>query len=38
MVNNIVRSKYIFMKNSKIEILVSNYKFGLQVHLQSEKK
>ena len=29
MVNNIVRSKYIFEENNKIEILFSNYIFGL---------
>ena len=29
MVNNIVRSKYIFVENNKIEILFSNYIFGL---------
>ena len=28
-VNNIVRSKYIFVENNKIEILFSNYIFGL---------
>ena len=35
MVNNIVRSKYIFVDNNKIEILFSNYIFGLisEVHL-----
>ena len=34
---NIVRSKYIFVENNKIEILFSNYFFGLasKVHLQS---
>ena len=37
MVNNIVRSKYIFLENIKIEILFSNYIFGLtfESHLQS---
>ena len=29
MINNIVRSKYIFMENNKIEILFSNYILGL---------
>ena len=29
MVNNIVRSKYIFVENIKIEILFLNYIFGL---------
>ena len=29
LVNNIVRSKYIFVENNKIEILFSNYIFGL---------
>ena len=29
MVNNVVRSKYIFVENDKIEILFSNYIFGL---------
>ena len=29
MVNKIVRSKYIFVENDKIEILFSNYIFGL---------
>ena len=29
MVNNIVRSKWIFVENDKIEILFSNYIFGL---------
>ena len=29
MINNIERSKYIFVENNKIEILFSNYKFGL---------
>ena len=35
MVNNIVRSKYIFVENNKIEILFSNYISGLisEVHL-----
>ena len=35
MVNNIVRTKYIFVENKKIEILFSNYLFGLtfQSHL-----
>ena len=28
-VNNIVRIKYIFVENNKIEILFSNYIFGL---------
>ena len=37
MVNNIVRSKYIFVENNKIEILFSNYIFGLtfESNLQS---
>ena len=35
MVNNIVRSKYISVENNKIEILFSNYIFGLTFHLQS---
>ena len=29
MVNNIVRSKYIFVENNKIEILFSSHIFGL---------
>ena len=29
MVNNIVRSKYVFVKNNKIQILFSNYILGL---------
>ena len=29
MVNNIVRSKYILVEKNKIEILFSNYIFGL---------
>ena len=29
MVNKIVRSKYIFVENNKIEILFSNYIFGV---------
>ena len=37
MVNNIVRSKYIFVKNNKIEILFSNYIFGLTFQSPSSK-
>ena len=29
MVNNVVRSKYIFVENNKIEILFSHHLFGL---------
>ena len=29
MVNNVVRSKYIFVEKNKIEMLFSNYIFGL---------
>ena len=37
MVNNIARSKYIFVENNKVEILFSNDIFGLtfQSHLQN---
>ena len=35
-VNNIVRSKYIFLENNKIEILFSNYIFGLTFQSKSE--
>ena len=31
MVSNIVRSKYIFVKNNRIEILFSNYMFRLNL-------
>ena len=37
MVNNIVRSKYIFVENNKIEILFSNYIFGLTFQSPSSK-
>ena len=37
MVNNIVRSKYIFVENNKIEILFSNYMFGLSFQSPSPK-
>ena len=36
-VNNIVRSKYIFVENNKIEILFSNYIFGLTFQYASCK-
>ena len=29
MVNNIIRNKYIFVENNKIEISISSYIFGL---------
>ena len=35
-INNIVRSKYIFVENDKIEILFSNYIFGLTFQSPSE--
>ena len=31
MVNNIVRKKFIFLENNQIEILFSNYIFGLTI-------
>ena len=34
MVNNIVRSNYIFVENNKIEILFSNYIFGPTFHFE----
>ena len=37
MVNNIVRSKSVFVKNNKIEILFSNYIFGLTFQSPSSK-
>ena len=37
MVNNIVRGKYIFVENNKIEILFSNYIFGLTFKCPSSK-
>ena len=37
MVNNIVSSKYIFVENNKIEILFSNYIFGLSFQSPSSK-
>ena len=37
MVNNIVRSKYIFVENNKIKILFSNYIFGLTFQSPSSK-
>ena len=37
MVNNIVRSNYIFVENNKIEILFSNYTFGLTFQSPSSK-
>ena len=36
-VNNIVRSKYIFVENNKIEILFSNYIFGLTLKMDFAK-
>ena len=36
-VNNIVRSKYIFVENNKIEILFSNYIFSVIFHLPGNK-
>ena len=33
MANNIVRSKYFFVENDKIEILFSNYIFGLNLKM-----
>ena len=38
LVNNIVRSKYILVENNKIEILFSNYIFGLTFQSSSSKK
>ena len=35
MVNNIIRSKYIFVENNKIQILFFNYIFGLTFHSAS---
>ena len=37
MVNNIVRSKYIFVENNKIEKLFSKYIFGLTFQSLSSK-
>ena len=37
MVNNIVRSKYIFVENNKTEILFSNYIFRLSFQSPSSK-
>ena len=37
LVNNIVRSKCIFVENEKIEILFSNYIFGLTFQSPSSK-
>ena len=37
MVNNIIRSKHIFVDNNKIEILFSNYIFGLTFQSPSSK-
>ena len=37
MVNNIVRSKYIFVENNKIKALFSNYIFGLTFQSPSSK-
>ena len=37
MVNNIVRSKWIFVENDKIEILFFNYIFGLTFQKPSSK-
>ena len=37
MVNNIVRGKYIFVENNKIEKLFSNYTFGLTFQSPSSK-
>ena len=37
MVNNIVRNKHIFVENNKIEILFSNYIFGLTFQSPSSK-
>ena len=37
MVNKIVRSKYIFVENNKIEILFSNYIFGFTFQSPSSK-
>ena len=37
MVNNIVRSKYIFVENNKIKTLFSNYIFGLTFQSPSSK-
>ena len=37
MVNNIVRSKWIFVENDKIEILFFNYIFGLTFQSPSSK-
>ena len=38
MVNNIVRSKYIFVENNKIEIVFSNNIFGLTFQSPSLKQ
>ena len=35
MINNIVRSKYIFVEKNKIQILFFNYIFGLTFHSAS---
>ena len=37
MENDIVRCKYIFVENNKIEILFSNYVFGLTFQSPSSK-
>ena len=37
MVNNIIRSKCIFVENNNIEILFSNYIFGLTFQIPSSK-
>ena len=37
MINNIVRSKYIFVEKNKIQILFFNYIFGLTFHSASIK-
>ena len=37
MVNNINRSKYIFVENNKYEMLFSNYIFGLTFQSPSSK-
>ena len=37
MVNNIVRSKYAFAENNKIEISFSKYTFGLNFQSPSSK-
>ena len=37
MVNNIIKSNYIFVENNKIEILFFNYIFGLTFQSPSSK-